>query len=350
MKLGLNLGYFSSAQEIHEAIELAKTAESLGYDIAWVAEAYGSDAPTVLAAIAAQTTTLEVGSAIMQIPARSPAMTAMTAATLDGISNGRIRLGLGVSGPQVSEGWHGVRYDHPLGRTEEYIAIVQQALARSRVKFEGKYFTLPLPDGPGKSLMLGIRPVRREIPIYLAAVGPKNLALTGKIADGWHAIYFDPSTGAEHIQTIKSAALAAGRDPEKIDYAATVSVALGPDPETAALAVRPNAALYIGGMGSKKVNFYHGIATAMGYEKQADDVQTKFLSRDYAGAAAAVPLEFLTRTCLLGTVDEIAAGLLKLSDVGITSVNIGAQGQDLTARIGILETTMHAAKIAGVLE
>lgn len=234
MKLGLNLGYFSSAEEIHDAIELAKAAEGLGYDTAWVAEAYGSDAPTVLAAIATQTSTLEVGSAIMQIPARSAAMTAMTAATLDAISGGRVRLGLGVSGPQVSEGWHGVRYGSPLGRTEEYVAIVRQALSRSRVKFEGKHFTLPLPDGPGKSLMLAIRPVRKEIPIYLAAVGPKNLALTGQIADGWHAIFFDAHTGSEHIETIKTAAVAAGRDPNKIDYAVTVSVAVGQDQETAA--------------------------------------------------------------------------------------------------------------------
>ncbi|AZI57966.1 LLM class F420-dependent oxidoreductase [Nakamurella antarctica] len=354
MKLGISLGYFSSAREISEAIELTQAAEALGYDVAWVAEAYGTDSPTVLSAIASRTSTIGIGAGIMQIPARSAAMTAMTAATLDAISGGRMRLGLGVSGPQVSEGWHGVYYADPLGRTAEYVAIVKQVLTRQRVEVSGTHFTLPLPglDGKpaqGKPLSLAMKPVRTDIPIYLAAVGPKNLELTGRICDGWLAIFFDPELGAANVRTIAEAAVAAGRDPNAIDYSASVGVAVGPDQEGAAAALRPNAALYIGGMGSKATNFYHRIASSMGFEAEADEVQRLFLSKDYAGAARAVPLEFLTRTSLVGTLDDIAAGLKRLHDVGITSVNVAASGHSLADRIDILETTMHAATKAGVL-
>jgi F420-dependent oxidoreductase-like protein len=348
MRLGLTLGYFSTGQQIRDGIELAQAAERLGYDCAWVAEAYGSDAPTVLAAIAARTTEIGIGSAVMQIPARTPTMTAMTSATLDGMSDGRFRLGLGVSGPQVSEGWHGVRYGDPLGRTEEYVAIVRQAVARQRVQFAGDHFTLPLPDGPGKTLMLGMAPFRRSIPIYLAAVGPKNLALTGRIADGWHAIFFDPTLGREHVNIIRESAASAGRDPDHIDYAANVAVALGTDETTAAAAVRPNAALYIGGMGSPKTNFYHGIAAAMGYREAADEVQRLFLGRRYDEAAAAVPMEFLTRTSLLGNADHIAKGLIRLREAGITSVNVAAYGETLQDRISILNAVVEARRKIGL--
>ncbi len=348
MQLGVNLGYFTTAAQIREAVELATVAEGLGYDCAWVAEAYATDAPTVLAAIAARTSTIGVGSAIMQIPARSPAMTGMTAATLDALSGGRARLGLGVSGPQVSEGWHGVPYGDPLGRTEEYVAIVRQVIGRRRVQFQGKHFALPLPDGPGKALMLGLAPARPSIPIYLAAVGPKNLLLTGRIADGWHAIFFDPEHGGAQVQAITEAAVTAGRDPAAIDFAANVAVSLGPDVPTAAAAVRANAALYIGGMGSKKTNFYHGIATAMGYEAEADEVQRLFLSRAYAAAAAAVPLEFLARTSLLSDVEHIAKGLVRLADAGITSVNVSCYPSAAGDSTSILAATLEARKIAGL--
>ncbi|WP_111765699.1 LLM class F420-dependent oxidoreductase [Nakamurella deserti] len=345
MRLGVSLGYFSNGDQIREAVALARGAEDLGFDCAWVAEAYGSDAPTVLAAIASHTTGIDIGSAVMQIPARTPAMTAMTAATLDGMSDGRFRLGLGVSGPQVSEGWHGVRYADPVGRTEEYVAIVRQAIARRRVQFAGDHFTLPLPDGPGKTLMLGMSPHRRSLPVYLAAVGPKNLALTGRIADGWHAIFFDPAGGAAQVAVVRDAATAAGRDPAAVDIAATVAAAVGPDPATAADAVRPNAALYIGGMGSPTTNFYHGIASAMGYREAADEVQQLFLSRRYDEAAAAVPLEFLTRTSLLGTADDMATALIRLRDAGITSVNVAPYARSTHDRLTILKAVAHAREL-----
>ncbi len=347
MRLGVSLGYFSDGSQIRDAVELARAAEDLGYDCAWVAEAYGSDAPTVLAAVASRTTGLDVGSAVMQIPARTPAMTAMTAATLDGMSDGRFRLGLGVSGPQVSEGWHGVRYGDPLGRTEEYVAIVRQALARRRVQFAGDHFTLPLPDGPGKPLMLGMSPFRRDVPIYLAAVGPRSLALTGRIADGWHGIFVDPGSGRTQVDSIREAAVEAGRDPAAIDYAVTTAAATGPDPIVAADAVRANAALYIGGMGSPTTNFYHRIAAAMGFAEAADEVQALFLSRRYDEAAAAVPVEFLTRTSLLGTPNDMATSMAALRAAGITSVNVAPYARSVQERITILSAVSHARELIG---
>ncbi len=349
MRLGLNLGYVTSAAQLQDNLKLAAAADQLGYDVVWVAEAYGSDAATVLGAVAATTSRIGIGSAVFQIPGRTPAMTAMTAATLDAMSGGRFRLGLGVSGPQVSEGWHGVRFADPLGRTREYVQIVQQAIARRRVTAGGEHFTLPLPNGPGKPLVLSLQPVRPAVPIYLAAVGPKNLALTGEIADGWLAIFFDPESGAAHIERIHRAATAAGRDPSSIDISVQVTLAVHDDPEQAAMLVRPNAALYIGGMGSKKVNFYHGIATAMGYEREADEVQEKFLARDYTGAAAAVPFDFIDRTSLIGDADRIVERLKALDGQGVTTVNISPADPDPEARLEALRVVSAAAGSAGVL-
>ncbi|HEX2417526.1 MAG TPA: LLM class flavin-dependent oxidoreductase, partial [Micromonosporaceae bacterium] len=197
MRLGLNLGYWTSARDLPENLALTREAERLGFDSVWAAEAYGSDAATTLAWLAGQTERIGLGAGVLQIPARSPAMTAMTAASLDGLSGGRFRLGLGVSGPQVSEGWHGVRFTRPLARTREYVAVVRAALSREVLRQEGEFHTLPLPDGPGKPLRLAVRPVRDRIPIYLAAVGPRNLELTGEIADGWLAVFLAPEHAPE---------------------------------------------------------------------------------------------------------------------------------------------------------
>ncbi len=348
VRLGLNMGYVTSAAELAGNLALAQAAETLGFDAVWAAEAYGSDAVTVLAAVAARTERIGIGSAVLQIPGRTPAMTAMTAATLDALSGGRFRLGLGVSGPQVSEGWHGVRFDDPVGRTREYIQIVRQALQRRRVTAGGEHFTLPLPDGPGKSLVLSLQPVRSDVPIYLAALGPRNLQLTGQLADGWLAIFFDPESARVSIERIHAAAREAGRDPELIDISAQVPISVAADPHAAAARVRAHAALYIGGMGSKKTNFYHRIASGMGYEQEAAEVQRLFLSRDYAGAAAAVPFEFLDRTCLLGDADRIADRLTRLAEGGVTSVNINCFDSTLAERIATLRTLTAAAEKAGV--
>jgi F420-dependent oxidoreductase-like protein len=347
MRIGLNLGYVTTAEELIDNIALAQAAESLGFDTVWAAEAYGSDAVTVLAAIAARTHHIGIGSAVLQIPGRSPAMTAMTAATLDALSSGRFTLGLGVSGPQVSEGWHGVRFADPLGRTREYVQIVRQAVKRRRVTAGGTHFTLPLPDGPGKSLVLALQPVRPEIPIYLAALGPKNLDLTGEIADGWLAIFFDPEVAGGSLARIRDAATAAGRDPDSIDICASVPVSVHDDPTVAADRVRGHAALYIGGMGSAKTNFYHRTATEMGYGAEADQVQERFMSRDYAGAAAAVPYDFIDRTSLLGDQDRISERLGRLSAAGVTSISVSCFDRDLESKIATLTTVMRAADQLG---
>jgi F420-dependent oxidoreductase-like protein len=349
VRLGVNIAYADSAQDIRDNIDLAVAAEQAGYTIAWSAEAYGSDAVSVLAAIAGRSGTMAIGSAAMQIPARSPAMTGMTAATLDAISGGRFHLGLGVSGPQVSEGWHGVRFADPLGRTREYVHIVRQVLARRRVIAAGDHFTLPLPDGEGKALLLALDPVRTSVPIYLAAVGPRNLDLLGEIADGWLGIFFDPEHGRQEVDRIAAAAAGAGRDISQIDIAPSVPAAIGATPEAAANRVRAHAALYIGGMGSKKSNFYHRIATRMGFGEEADEVQARFLSRDYQGAAAAVPLEFLQRTCLLGDESDIAAGLRRLTDAGVTTVSVTPFAPSPAEKLDTLKVVAAAAGSAGLL-
>jgi F420-dependent oxidoreductase-like protein len=274
-------------------------------------------------------------------------MTAMTAATLDALSNGRFRLGIGVSGPQVSEGWHGVRFGDPVGRTREYTQIVRQAISRRRVTAGGTRFTLPLPDGPGKALVLALQPVRPQIPLYLAALGPKNLDLTGEIADGWLAIFFDPETAAGSITRINDSAVAAGRDPADIDICVSVAASVDDDPQVAANRVRANAALYIGGMGSAKTNFYHRTATEMGYGDEANEVQARFLSRDYGGAAAAVPFEFIDRTSLLGSPERIAQRLQRLADGGVTSISVNSFDADLESKIATLATVMQAAEQVG---
>jgi F420-dependent oxidoreductase-like protein len=349
MRLGVGLPLASSAAELRGQIDLAVAADRLGYDGVWVPEAYGADAVSVLATIAARTERIAVGSAVLQIPGRTPAMTAMTAASLNALSRGRFRLGLGVSGPQVSEGWHGVRFADPLGRTAEYVQIVRDALARRRVTAGGDHFTLPLPDGLGKSLVLALQLDTPAVPIYLAAVGPRNVELTGRIADGWLGIFFDSDGGREQVDLLRRGAIEAGRDPDAIDVAVQVPVSLDANPVTAGARVRPYAALYVGGMGAKGANFYHRIASDMGYRTEADLVQERFMSRDYAGAAEAVPQEFLERTCLLGDEDQIAAGLRRLAAAGVGTVNLNPVLLPPDEQVWVLQTVMDVARAQELL-
>jgi F420-dependent oxidoreductase-like protein len=314
----------------------------------WAAEAYGSDAPTVLSWIAAQTQRIDVGSAIMQIPARTPAMTAMTAATLDTLSGGRFRLGLGVSGPQVSEGWHGVRFDKPLGRTREYVHVVRAALRRERVAFEGEHYTLPLPGGPGKALTLTVHPEREHIPVYLAAVGPKNLELAGENADGCLAIFFSPELGGESLAHVQAGRAKAGLGLGGFDVVPTVPMVIGDDLDACADAVRAYCALYIGGMGSREKNFYNQLAVRMGFEQAAAEIQDKYLSRDYAGAAAAVPREFIDATALLGPVERIADRLQAFASAGVTTLSIATYAGSLDDRLATVRAATEAIDLAGV--
>ncbi|WP_326553716.1 LLM class F420-dependent oxidoreductase [Micromonospora sp. NBC_01813] len=348
MRLGLSLGYLTSTSSPADHLALAREADRLGYAVVWAAEAYGSDSPSVLAWLAGQTERIDVGAAVMQIPARTPAATAMTAATIDTLSGGRFRLGLGVSGPQVSEGWHGVRFGQPLARTREYVDIVRAAIGRQRVEYAGTHYPLPLPDGPGKALKLNFRPHRAQVPIYLAAVGPRNLELAGEIADGWLAIFYSPETAAEQLARIAAGRARAGRELAGFDVVPTVPVVVGADVAACADQVRGYAALYLGGMGSRTQNFYHQLATRMGFGTAADEVQDHFLAGRLREAAAAVPVEFIDRTSLLGPPERIARRMAEYAAAGVTTLSVSLFDGDTQARVATLRTVAQALDAAGV--
>ncbi len=250
MRLGLALGYWGLGLTAGDQAELVREAEAAGFDSVWTAEAYGSDAATPLAWFAARTERIRLGAAILQIPGRSPAMTAMTAVTLDHLSGGRFNLGLGTSGPQVAEGWHGQRFGHQLARTREYVEIVRKALARERLTYDGEEFTLPLPDGPGKALKLTIGPVQERIPIYIAAIGPKNTQLVGEIADGWLPLFFSPEHVDGSRSLLEQGAARTGRSLEDFDIAPTVQVSIDDEIDRA----RRHAAVH------RPVRGRHGLA------------------------------------------------------------------------------------------
>jgi len=368
MRIGVNLGYWGRGVTGADQVALAREADRLGYDSVWVAEAYGSDSPSVLAWVGALTERIGLGSAVMQIPGRTPAMTAMTAATIDTLSGGRFRLGLGVSGPQVSEGWHGVPFKSPLGRTREYVEIVRAALRRDTVSSPGPHYPLPLPGGPGKPLRLSARTVRPDVPVYLAAVGPKNLELTGEIADGWLAIFFSPDHAGDLLATIERGRRTAGQRAAEegaagaagaaagaatgrgvmsgFDVVATTPVVLVDDVEEAASHVRDYCALYIGGMGSREQNFYNQLACRMGFERDAERIQDLYLAGRPREAAAAVPLEFIDETALLGSPRRIAQRLRRYEEAGVTTLSI-ATGGGMTREQG-LATLAAVAQIADV--
>jgi F420-dependent oxidoreductase-like protein len=327
MRLGLNLGYWGAGNDA-DNLALAREADRLGFAVVWAAEAYGSDAPTVLSWVAAQTERIDVGSAILQIPARSPAMAAMTAATLDTLSGGRFRLGLGVSGPQVSEGWHGVRFDKPLARTREYVDIVRTALRRERVEYHGEHYTLPLPDGPGKALHLTVHPVRNDLPVYLAAVGPKNLELAGEIADGWLAIYFSLSLADLYNQWLDDGLAKAGRTREGFEVAASAQVVITDDAAREIDKLRPMVALYAGGMGAETMNFHADLFHRMGYGEVVDEIGALYRQGRRDEAAAAVPDELVREIAIIGDKDEVHRTLADWEKAGVTMVLVSCRDAD----------------------
>ncbi len=349
MKLGLNVGYLLGS-DVSAYVTLARAAEDIGYDVVWAAEAYGSDAPTLLSYLAAKTTRIGVGAGVMQIPGRTPAMTAMTAASLDLLSAGRFRLGLGVSGPQVSEGWHGVPFGRPLARTREYVDVVSMALRRETVRHEGEFFPLPLPDGPGKALRLAVHPAREHIPLYLASVGPRNLELTGEIADGWLAIFFSPEYAGELLAGIRKGQQRAGREAAAFDVAASVPVSLGDDLEACAEPIRGYAALYVGGMGSREQNFYNALARRMGYEQAAQEVQDLFLAREHRAAMAAVPFELIDRTSLLGPRGRVVERLQAFAAAGVTTLNVSLVESEPAKAVQTLQSVADALEAAGLAD
>jgi F420-dependent oxidoreductase-like protein len=312
MRLGLHVGYWGLGLTAEQQLAIVREAESAGFHSVWAAEAYGSDAATVLAWLAANTTRIKVGSSIFQIPGRTPAMTAMTAATLDNISEGRMLLGIGSSGPQVAEGWHGQPFARQLQRTREYVAIVRKALARERLQFDGEIYTLPLPDGSGKVLKLTIEPVQERIPVYIAAIGPRNTQLAGEVGDGWLPTFFSPEHASEFRALLEEGAARSGNGKAidaGFDIAPNVNLAIDEDVDRARDAMRPLMALYVGGMGSREKNFYNALVRRYGFEQAADEVQQLYTAGKKLEAAAALPDELIDQTALCGPRRKVAERL-----------------------------------------
>jgi len=321
VKLGLSLGYAPPGTNPADLLPLVEESERLGFDSVWVSEAWGTDAVSVLGWLAARTERIKLGSAIMQIPGRTPTNTAMTAATLDLLSGGRFLLGLGTSGPQVVEGWHGQPWGKPLGKTREYIEIVRAALRRDVVQREGEHYRIPW-DGPGatglgKPLKLMLRPLRTEIPIYLAALGPKNVALAAEIADGWLPIFVDP----ERFEDAFGPSLAAA--PPDFEIAATASVLVGDDVAALRDTLRPHVALYVGGMGAKGRNFYNALVRRYGWEEEAKRIQQLYLAGKQREAIAAVPDALVDAVSLVGPKERIAERLAAWRATPVTTLVLG---------------------------
>jgi F420-dependent oxidoreductase-like protein len=302
-------------------------AERLGFDSVWSAEAYGSDAVTLITWAAARTERIGVGSAVMQMPARSPAATAMTAITLDHLTGGRFRLGLGVSGPQVSEGWHGVPFEGPLQRTREYVEIVRTILRREKpLEFHGSHYDVPLQGGTGlgKPLKTIVHPLRSDLPIYLAAIGPKNIALTAEIADGWLPTFYAPAHASVFSEALEEGLGRAGKDRSQFDVAPFAPVLVGDDIQACRDLVKPMLALYVGGMGAKGKNFYNSLVGRYGYEAEAATIQDLYLEGRKGEAAAAVPDALVDDVALVGPKERIAEQLQLWQEAGVDTLIAGA--------------------------
>jgi F420-dependent oxidoreductase-like protein len=316
VRLGFYMGYAPPGTSPLEPIALAQEAERLGYDSAWAAEAWGTDCVTVLAWLGATTTKIKLGSAIMQIPARTPANTAMTAATLDLLSGGRFLLGLGTSGPQVVEGWHGQEWGKPLLKTREYVAIVRAILRRELLEHHGEHYDIPLRDGTGlgKPLKLMARPLRAEIPIYLAAISPKAVEQACKIGDGWLPIFWSPERAREVF------ARALEQVQPGFDVSPTAPALLIDDVQAGRDALKPYYALYVGGMGSRGKNFYNDLFARYGFEAEARTIQDLYLDGRKRDAAAAVPDAFVDEVALVGPKERLAERIAAWRESGATSL------------------------------
>jgi F420-dependent oxidoreductase-like protein len=325
VRLGFYMGYAPPGTNPTELIGLAQDAERIGYDSAWAAEAWGTDAATVLAWLAATTTTLKVGSAILQIPARTPTATAMTAATLDLMSDGRVLLGLGVSGPQVVEGWHGQPWGKPVAKMREYVEIIRAVLRRETIVHDGEHYAIPYsgPNGTGlgKPLKLMARPLRAEIPIYLAVFKRRSVELAAEIADGWLPIFFSP----ERARQTFPAPFARG---DGFDIAPAVPAVVADDVDSARDVLRPYYALYVGGMGARGKNFYNDLAASYGFEAEAKQIQDLFLDGRQRDAAAAVPDALVDELALVGPADRIRDRLDAWKESGATTLLVSTRDRN----------------------
>ena len=339
MRTGVFLSYSGG---FRESVEQVAVLEKQGVDLALVAEAYSYDAVSQLGYLAAKTTTIELGSGIFPIYTRTPTLLAMTAAGLDYVSDGRFRLGIGTSGPQVMEGFHGVPFDAPMGRTREVVEICRQVWRREKVSHQGKNYQIPLSPGRGtglgKSLRLINHPVRERIPIHIASLGEQNVALTAEIAEGWQPIFYYP----ERADRVWGDALRAGtakRDPElgELDVMVGVSLAIGDDVEERLNWAKPQLALYIGGMGAKGKNFYHNVATKYGFGEVADRIQDLYLSGRKAEAIAAVPDELVRNISLIGPRGYIKERIAAFAEAGVTTLLATPVTGDAAEYVGLIE-------------
>ena len=335
MRIGMAINY---ADGFRETVAEISALERAGLDIISVPEAYSFDAVSQLGFIAGQTSTISIASGILQIYTRTPTLTAMTAAGLDYVSDGRFILGIGASGPQVIEGFHGVRYDAPVSRTREIIEICRMVWRREKVEYQGSHYTIPLPadqgTGLGKPLKLINHPVRERIPIVVAALGPRSVAQTAEIAEGWQPIFFHP----ERVASVWGDALAEGtakRDPSlgALEVYASPVVAIGDDAEKYIPAAKPHLALYIGGMGAKGKNFYNDLVRDYGYEAEAEQIQELYLTGQKTEAAAAVPDELVRAISLIGTEAEVSQRLAAFDAAGVTTLSVATAAPEPGERV-----------------
>jgi F420-dependent oxidoreductase-like protein len=338
MRLGLSLGYRGARQPPGQP-ELVALAEDLGFDSVWTAEAYGSDALTPLAWLGSRTSRLRLGTSVVQLSARTPTATAMAAMTMDHLSGGRFVLGLGVSGPQVVEGWYGQPYPQPLARTREYVDVLRQVFARATVTTDGEHYRIPYAGGTGlgKALRPTIHPLRTEIPVLLAAEGPKNVALAAEIADGWIPLFYSPHDDGHYRAALAEgfARPGARRTADTFEVPCMVPVEVDDDVEAAADRVRPMLALYIGGMGARGVNFHYEVFARMGFEAECARIQDHYLGGRKNEAVTAVPLAMVEKVALVGPRGKIADDLAAWEESLVSTMLISGSPQTLEMMAGL---------------
>jgi F420-dependent oxidoreductase-like protein len=324
VRLGFSIGTLGPVAATHEAqLKLVREAERLGYDSVWASEGYGVDPATTMAWLAAGTERINLGTGVLQVSGRSAISTAMAAATIDRVSGGRFLLGLGTSGPQVAEGWHGHRYERPLAHLRDYVSVVRTALDGRPVEHDGPEIVLPLPDSRGKALSMTVSPVRKPLPVHLAAMGPKAVELAGEIADGWLPIHFPPEHLAETMEHLRAGAARAGRDVTRVEVSPMVMAMVDDDADYARDLIRPMLALYLGGMGSRGVNFYNRLAHRLGFGPAAARVQDAYFDGDLGEAVEELPDDLVDALSLCGTPERVRERLAAYRKAGATRLIVG---------------------------